>query len=38
MFKPLKDTEAEAVKRLVDDLGLEDVTFAFVHSRPTTPS
>ena len=37
MFKPLKDVEAEAVKRVVDDLGLEDVTFAFVHVAPDHP-
>jgi hypothetical protein len=37
MFKPLKDIEAEAVKRVVDDLGLEDVTFAFVHIAPDHP-
>lgn len=37
MFKPLKDIEAEAVKRVVDDLGLEDVTFAFVHVAPDHP-
>lgn len=37
MFKPLKDIEASAVKRVVDDLGLEDVTFAFVHVAPDHP-
>jgi hypothetical protein len=37
MFKPFKDIEAEAVKRVVDDLGLEDVTFAFVHIAPDHP-
>jgi hypothetical protein len=37
MFKPLKDVEAEAVKRVVDDLSLEDVTFAFVHVAPDHP-
>ncbi len=37
MFKPFKDMEADAVKRVVDDLGLEDVTFAFVHVAPDHP-
>jgi hypothetical protein len=37
MFKPPKDTEAEAIKRTVDALGLEDVTFAFVHIAPSQP-
>lgn len=37
MFKPPKDTEAEAIKRTVDDLGLENVTFAFVHVAPSHP-
>jgi len=37
MFKPPKDTEAEAIKRTVDALGLEDVTFAFVHIADTHP-
>lgn len=37
MFKPLKDVEAEAVKRVVDDLGLDEVTFAFVHVAPDHP-
>ncbi|WOH61793.1 hypothetical protein [Bradyrhizobium sp. BWC-3-1] len=37
MFKPPKDTEAGAVKRTVDDLGLENVTFAFVHIAPSNP-
>ncbi|WP_421521875.1 argonaute/piwi family protein [Ochrobactrum quorumnocens] len=37
MFKPPKDTEAEAIKRTVDDLELENVTFAFVHIAPSHP-
>lgn len=37
MFKPPKDTEADAIKRTVDDLGLEDVTFAFVHVASNNP-
>jgi hypothetical protein len=37
MFKPPKDTEAKAIKRTVDALGLEDVTFAFVHIAPSHP-
>lgn len=37
MFKPLKDIEAEAVKRVVSDLNLEDVTFAFLHIAPDHP-
>src|SRR3546814_17414373 len=37
MFKPPKDTEAEAIKRTVEDLALEDVTFAFVHIAPSHP-
>jgi hypothetical protein len=37
MFKPPKDTEADAIKRTVDDLGLENVTFAFVHIAPGNP-
>ena len=37
MFKPPKDTEAEAIKRTVDALGLEDVTFAFVHIASSHP-
>jgi hypothetical protein len=37
MFKPPKDTEADAIKRTVDDLGLENVTFAFVHVAPNNP-
>jgi hypothetical protein len=37
MFKPPKDTEAEAIKRAVDALGLEDVTFAFVHVASSHP-
>ncbi|HLG82385.1 MAG TPA: Piwi domain-containing protein [Bradyrhizobium sp.] len=37
MFKPPKDAEADAIKRTVDDLGLENVTFAFVHIAPSNP-
>lgn len=37
MFKPPKDIEAEAIKKTVDALGLEDVTFAFVHVAPSHP-
>ena len=37
MFKPPKDVEADSVKRMVDDLGLEDVTFAFVHLASDHP-
>ncbi len=36
-FKPLKDSEAEAIKGAVDGLGLQDVTFAFVHIADTHP-
>src|SRR5262249_39919324 len=37
MFKPFKDTEAEAIERTVGDLGLQNVTFAFVHVAPAHP-
>lgn len=37
MFKPLKDMEAQAVERVVKDLQLQDVTFAFVHVAPDHP-
>lgn len=37
MFKPPKDTEADSIKRTVEDLGLENVTFAFVHVAPSHP-
>jgi hypothetical protein len=37
MFKPPKDAEADAIKRTVDALGLEDVTFAFVHIADMHP-
>ena len=37
MFKPPKDTEAEAIKRTVEDLALDNVTFAFVHVAPSHP-
>jgi hypothetical protein len=30
-FKPLKDSETEAVKKLMEDLGEYDVDYAFVH-------
>jgi hypothetical protein len=33
MFKPPKDIEAEAIKKTVEALGLEDVTFASYTSR-----
>jgi hypothetical protein len=37
MFKPFKDAEAEAVQRTVGDLGLQNVTFAFLHVAPDHP-
>jgi hypothetical protein len=37
MFKPPKDIEAEAIKKTVEALGLEDVTFAFLHVAPSHP-
>lgn len=37
MFKPPKETEADAIKRTVDDLGLENVTFAFLHVASDHP-
>lgn len=37
VFKPLKDTEAEAIKRAVEHQGLSDVTFAFVHIAQDHP-
>ncbi|WP_088347300.1 MULTISPECIES: hypothetical protein [Rhodomicrobium] len=37
MFKPPKDTEAEAIKRTVEALDLDNVTFAFVHIAPSHP-
>jgi len=37
MFKPPKDREAEAIKKTVDDLQLEDVSFAFLHIAPDHP-
>jgi hypothetical protein len=37
MFKPPKDTEAEAIKRTVESLDLDNVTFAFVHIAPSHP-
>jgi hypothetical protein len=36
MFKPPKDREAEAIKKTVDDLQLEDVSFLPAH-RPMSP-
>jgi len=37
VFKPLKDAEAEAIKRAVEDQGLSEVTFAFVHIAQDHP-
>jgi len=37
MFKPPKDTEADAIKRTVEGLRLENVTFAFVHVASDNP-
>jgi hypothetical protein len=37
MFKPPKDTEAEAIKKTVEGLELENVTFAFLHIAPSHP-
>jgi len=37
VFKPLKDTEAEAIERTVRDLQLDNVTFAFLHIAPSHP-
>lgn len=37
VFKPLKDGEAEAIKRAVHEQGLSDVTFAFLHIAPDHP-
>lgn len=37
VFKPLKDGEAEAIKRAVEDQGLTDITFAFLHLAPDHP-
>lgn len=37
VFKPLKDAEAEAIKRAVEDQGLSEVTFAFVHIAQDQP-
>lgn len=37
VFKPLKDTEAEAIERTVRDLALDNVTFAFLHIATNHP-
>ncbi|ASP34998.1 hypothetical protein [Labrenzia sp. VG12] len=37
VFKPLKDTEAEAVEQTVKDLNLDNVTFAFIHIAQSHP-
>ena len=37
VFKPFKDLEADAIKRTVEDLSLNDVAFAFVHVAPGHP-
>jgi hypothetical protein len=37
VFKPLKDTEAEAVEQTVKDLDLDNVTFAFIHIAQSHP-
>jgi hypothetical protein len=37
MFKPPKYQEAEAIKKTVHDLQLEDVSFAFLHIAPDHP-
>jgi hypothetical protein len=37
MFKPAKDVEAEAIKKAVEDLALENVTYAFLHIAPDHP-
>lgn len=37
MFKPPKDTEAQAIERTVKDLNLDNVTFAFLHIAPSHP-
>jgi len=37
VFKPLEDTEAEALEHTVKDLNLENVTFAFVHIAQSHP-
>ncbi len=37
MFKPSKDVEAEAIKTAVEALGLDNVSFAFVHIAPSHP-
>ena len=36
-FKPLKDLEADAIKAAVEGLGLENVTYAFVHIASEHP-
>ena len=37
MFKPAKDFEAEAIKHAVDGLGLNNVSYAFLHIAPQNP-
>ncbi|HEX3666794.1 MAG TPA: hypothetical protein VHU23_16335 [Rhizomicrobium sp.] len=37
MFKPAKDVEAEAIKKAVDGLDLQDVSYAFLHIAPDHP-
>lgn len=37
MFKPPKDMEADAIKRTVESLDLDNVTFAFLHVAPSHP-
>lgn len=37
MFKPAKDIEADAIKQAVLSLGLDNVTYAFLHIAPQNP-
>jgi hypothetical protein len=37
MFKPLKDLEVGAIEKIVRELNLDDVTFAFLHVAPDHP-
>jgi hypothetical protein len=37
MFKPAKDLESEALKSAVEALGLDNVTYAFLHIAPSHP-
>jgi hypothetical protein len=37
MFKPAKDVETDAIKKAVEGLKLEDVTYAFLHIAPDHP-